>query len=65
MKDLRKGWVTRIKLNHCMTSGKEIGHSTDDYEKYPDPDMHIIKITETEKGEQGEEGSVSSNSDGS
>ena len=37
----------------------------DYYEKYPDPDVHIIKITETEKGEQGEEGSVSSNSDGS
>jgi len=37
----------------------------DYYEKYPDPDVHIIKITEMEKGEQGEEGSVSSNSDGS
>ena len=28
MKDSSKGWVTRIKLNHCMTSGREIGHST-------------------------------------
>ena len=27
MKGSRKGWATRIKLIHCMTSGKETGHS--------------------------------------
>ena len=32
-------------------------------EKFPDPDVQIVKMPEMEKGEQGEEGSVSRNSD--
>ena len=36
----------------------------DYYEKHPDPNVQIIKMPEMEKGEQGGEGSVGSNSDG-
>ena len=35
----------------------------DYYDKFPDPDVQIVKMLEMEKGEQGEEGSVSRNSD--
>ena len=36
----------------------------DYYEKHPDPNVQMIKMPEMEKGEQGGEGSVGSNSDG-
>ena len=39
------------------------GMIIDYYEKFPDPDVQIVKMPEMEKGEQGEEYGVSKNSD--